>query len=79
MNWFEKITTFEKRKIMKITLLKKYMNHNAYDTIEVSDERAQYLIAVKLAVKSDNSVNNIVVTELKVIEPKKRGRKSSKK
>lgn len=64
---------------MKITLLKKYMNHNAYDTIEVSDERAQYLIAVKLAVKSDNSVNNIVVTELKVIEPKKRGRKSSKK
>lgn len=64
---------------MKITLLKKYMNHNAYDTIEVSDERAQYLIAVKLAVKSDNSVNNIVVKEPKVIEPKKRGRKSSKK
>lgn len=64
---------------MKITLLKKYMNHNAYDTIEVSDERAKYLIAVKLAVKSDNSVNNIVVKEPKVIEPKKRGRKSSKK
>lgn len=64
---------------MKITLLKKYINHNAGDTIEVSDERGRYLISVKSAVKSDDSVNNIVVTEPKVIEPKKRGRKSSKK
>lgn len=64
---------------MKITLLKKYINHNAGETIEVSDGRGQYLIAVKSAVKSDNSANNIVVKEPKVIEPKKRGRKSSKK
>lgn len=64
---------------MKITLLKKYINHNSGDTIEVSDERAQYLIAVKSAVKSDDSANNIVVKEPKVIEPKKRGRKSNKK
>lgn len=64
---------------MKITLLKKYINNNAGETIEVSYRRGQYLIAVKSAVKSDNSVNNIVVKEPKVIEPKKRGRKSSKK
>lgn len=34
---------------MKITLLKKHLNHSAGDTIEVADVRGKYLCRIKTA------------------------------